>query len=359
MDFSLDEEQEAVRDLAAHIFEDQATPERVKEVEGGSDRFDRTLWAELAKSNLLGICLPEDVGGSGFAIIELCLLLEQQGRRVAPVPLLSTVVGAMAIAEFGTPDQRDQLLPDVVAGDAVLGLGLSDEDRPRATPSNGSWRLDGTSPAVLGAHLARVLVLRAATSDGDVGLFLVDPGAAGVELVRAETTNREIQPHVLLQNAPADRLGGPEAVEWAVARALVGLCAIQVGITEEAVRLAAAYTSERQQFGRALATFQGVALRAADAYIDSEGIRLTLWQAAWALDAGLPASMEVAVAKFWAAEGGHRVAHAAQHVHGGVGIDLDYALARYFRWSKHLELALGAATAQTLRLGAGLAAEPA
>jgi len=99
--------------------------------------------------------------------------------------------------------------------------------------------------------------------------------------------------------------------------------------------------------------------RLADAYVDVEGMRLTTLQAAWLLDSGLPAGTEVAVAKWWAAEGGHRVAHAAQHVHGGVGVDVEYPLARYFRWSKALEMTLGPATTQSLRLGAHLAAEPA
>ena len=107
MDFDFTEAQEAVRDLAATIIAGHATVERVKDVEAGAERFDRTLWAELAASNLLGIALPDDVGGSGLGIVELCLLLEQQGRRVAPVPLWPTLVlGALPIAEFGSTEQR-------------------------------------------------------------------------------------------------------------------------------------------------------------------------------------------------------------------------------------------------------------
>jgi alkylation response protein AidB-like acyl-CoA dehydrogenase len=131
-----------------------------------------------------------------------------------------------------------------------------------------------------------------------------------------------------------------------------------VGVCEEALRLTAEYTKTREQFGRVIASFQAVGQRAAEAYIDTEAIRLTAIQAAWRLASGLPAAEEVAVAKFWAADGGQRVVHAAQHLHGGMGVDRDYPLHRYFLWAKQLELTLGGATTQLRHLGALLASEP-
>jgi alkylation response protein AidB-like acyl-CoA dehydrogenase len=121
--------------------------------------------------------------------------------------------------------------------------------------------------------------------------------------------------------------------------------------------MTAEYTKTREQFGRPIATFQAVGQRAADAYIDTEAVRLTALQAAWRISAGLPAEAEVAIAKFWAADGGQRVVHAAQHLHGGMGVDRDYPVHRYFLWAKHLELTLGGATHQLLRLGDILAGE--
>jgi alkylation response protein AidB-like acyl-CoA dehydrogenase len=152
--------------------------------------------------------------------------------------------------------------------------------------------------------------------------------------------------------------GGGAIVEWIVERATAATCAVMSGVCREALRLTAEYTKTREQFDRPIATFQAVSHRAADAYVDAEAIRLTALQAAWRLSAGLPAAEAVAVAKFWAAEGGQRVVHAAQHLHGGIGVDRDYPLHRYFLWAKHLELTLGGATSQLLRLGAMLAAEP-
>jgi len=160
----------------------------------------------------------------------------------------------------------------------------------------------------------------------------------------------------------SDVLAGPESgadvLRWMIERATVGLCAVQLGVTEKALRMTAEYTTTRIQFDRPIAHFQAVAQRAADAYIDVEGIRLTLWQAAYLLDAGRPAATEVEVAKFWASDGGHRVAHAAAPLHGGVGVDVDYPLHRYFLWAKKIELSLGASTQQLLRIGRSLAAQP-
>ena len=133
---------------------------------------------------------------------------------------------------------------------------------------------------------------------------------------------------------------------------------MQTGVCEEALAITAKYVSEREQFGSKLGTFQAVGQRVADAYIDTEAIRLTAIQAIWRLSEGLDASDELMTAKFWAADGAQRVVHAAQHLHGGIGVDLDYPIHRYFRWAKVLELTLGGATPSLRRLGASLAAQP-
>ena len=152
---------------------------------------------------------------------------------------------------------------------------------------------------------------------------------------------------------------GPAIVEWLVQRSTTALALAQAGAAAASLALVAEYTKNREQFGKPIATFQAVGQRAADAYVDTEAIRLTAWQAAWRIAEGLPADKEIAVAKFWAADGGQRVVHAAVHLHGGVGVDREYPLHRFFLNTKHIELTLGGATDQLLRLGATLAAEPA
>ena len=141
-------------------------------------------------------------------------------------------------------------------------------------------------------------------------------------------------------------------MRWTVERARVALAATQLGVAQEALRRTAEYTSQRKQFGRPIGSFQGVALRAADAYIDVDCMRSTLWQALWRLDEGQTAAIEVGVAKWWASRGGQRVVHTAQYLHGGIGADIDYPIHRFFLWAKQLDLCLGGVSAQLSKLGA-------
>jgi alkylation response protein AidB-like acyl-CoA dehydrogenase len=370
VNFELSEEQSALADLAARIFEGSADVDTVKAVEASDDRVDRSLWSELAAADLLGVALPEAHGGLGFGILELCLVLEHQGRRVAPVPMVPTIVqGALPIARFGTPEQQEEWLPAVVAGDALLTgafaqRGANDVTRSsvRAVRHGDEWTLDGTKIAVPAAHVADAIVVPAETDDG-LTVFLVPADADGVDMVWNETTAREIHCTVHFDAVEVDHDdvigdvgGGAEVVQWTIERVNLAHSALALGACTEALRMTAEYTSQREQFGRPLSTNQGVAIRAADAYIDIDCMRVTLWHAAWRLDEGLPATDEVHVAKYWAAEGGQRVVHATQHLHGGMGADVDYPVHRTFLWVKQLENLFGSGPQHLAALGARIAA---
>jgi alkylation response protein AidB-like acyl-CoA dehydrogenase len=147
-------------------------------------------------------------------------------------------------------------------------------------------------------------------------------------------------------------------VEWLEQRLVLAASAHELGIVRGALDLTAEYAKTREQFGRPIGTFQAVSQRLADGYIDILGADLMLWQAAWRLDEGLPAEKEVAGAKLWAADAGHKVAHTTVHVHGGVGIDMDGEAHRYFTTGKLGEFLYGGTTDQARRIGAILASEP-
>ena len=264
----------------------------------------------------------------------------------------------------------------------MLAAALSEEDtddprHPAATaePVPDGWLLSGVKTAVLAAPAARLMLVPATTPDG-VAVFLAGQ-LDGVSVQEQDVTGGVSTGRVTARGVrlPADRMlgepgTGPLVTDWLVSRGTVGLCALQLGVTERALELTAEYARHREQFGRPIGSFQAVAQRLADAYIDVEAIRLTMWQAAWQL-AGAPgrpddaaaadrgiaarAGPAVATAKFWAADAGHRVAHTAVHVHGGMGIATSYPLHRYFAAAKHNEFALGGATAQLRRIGATLA----
>ena len=377
MDFTFNEEQRAVQEAAEGIFAGRVTPDRVEEVEATEERFDRELWADLAAADLLGLAVPTAQGGGGDGMVELALVLEAQGRCVAPVPLWATLVlGALPVAEFGADEVRAELLPGVVAGTTVLSAALADvagdlavggPGRPSVVAKAGTdgVELSGTAFAVPSAHVAdRVLV--PASVDGGVVVAVIDPQSPGVTVERAVTTNREVHPHLHFDGvavptvqllAGGDPERGPEVVSWILNRAWTGLCALQVGVTEAAVAQTADYLNTREQFGRPLSTFQGTMLRAADAAIDTESIRVTMWQAAWRLDNGLDADLAVTVASWFAAEAGQRAVFATQHLHGGMGADISYPIHRYFLWGKQIELLLGPPSGQLARLGGQLTTE--
>jgi acyl-CoA dehydrogenase len=375
MDFSFSEEQEAVRGLADRIFTDLSTQERLREMETDptSDRFDRKLWSELAGAGLLGIALPEDVGGAGLGFLETGLLAEAAGRTAAYVPVVECLAGAAAaVARFGTEDQRQYWLPGVVAGDTVLTTALVELGGTPGAPSvtaerdGDGWSLSGVKACVPSGTVADAAVVPARIEPDGVAVFLVPLAAAGVSVERQTANNGQPEGLVTLDGVRVGADGllgsvgdGPAVVEWLVQRSTTALALVQAGAAAASLALVAEYTKTREQFGKPIATFQAVGQRAADAYVDAEAIRLTAWQAAWRIAEGLPADKEIAVAKFWAADGGQRVVHAAVHLHGGVGVDREYPLHRFFLNTKHIELTLGGATDQLLRLGAALAAEPA
>ena len=377
MNFDFSESQEAVAALAEQVFAGSAGSDRVAEVERSADRFDRELWSALAASDLLGVSIGEEHGGLGLGMIETALVLREQGRRVAPVPLWPTLtLGAMPIAEFGSSALRDRWLGAVVSGQAVLTgafseRGADDALSPSVTAArrdDGSWELNGNKPAVPGAGVADAVVVPArVVGDGDEGnlaVFVVELDADGMEVTLSETTNRELHGELNLQSvivgpdAMLDGADGRSIVEWTLVRAQVAVAAVVLGCCEEATAMAAAYTSEREQFGRPLSTNQGVAMRAADCYIDSDCMRVTLLQAAWLIDEGR-SSAEIAdaaaVAKWWSADAGQRVVHATQHMHGGMGADVDYPVHRYFLWVKQLENTFGGGSRQLAAIGRGLA----
>jgi len=373
MDFQFTEEQEAIREAASGIFVGMVDPDRVAEIERSDDRVDRELWAALAAADLLGLGTPEAFGGIGGGMVEIGLVLEAQGKVVAPVPLLATLVGgALPIARYGSSELQGAWLPRVVSGEVILTAALADaatstlqQPAVRATVTADGWELTGTAMAVPFAHVASALLVPARTSEGEIVVALVESGTAGLSLERVETTNRSIHPTLQLDAvqvaadcivAGADR--GREALDAMLAWAQTGLAITQIGVCEAALAQTAAHLNERTQFGRTLSSFQGTMLRAADAGIDIEAIRVTAWQAAWRLDEGLPAAEAVLVAKWQAAERGQRAVHATQHLHGGTGADISYPIHRYFLWGKQIELELGSPSIQIARLGQLIAERP-
>ena len=372
MDFSLNEDQSAIGNLAQQIFSDQASDEALLAHDRSGDTYDASLWELLAQQGLLGLAVPETCGGSGLGVFELTLVLKEQGRHVAPVPLLSNLAMAgLPIAEFGNADQQEKYLGPLALGESQLSAAVADlgmaaavATEVEAQTEGDGWLLNGHKYAVPYGHLASAILVPVVDGEQRHSIFIVDCDKPGVSLQPEQTMLGEIQATLVLDNVSvtredllADIGGGEQILDWIQLRTDTALCALQLGITEEALRRTAEYTSERKQFGVAIGSFQAVGMRAADAFIDIEAIRSTLYQAAWRLAEGMDASIEVRAAKYWAGIGGHRVCHAAMHLHGGIGSDLEYPIHRYFLWSKNNEMSFGSSAMQLDKLGKILASD--
>jgi alkylation response protein AidB-like acyl-CoA dehydrogenase len=367
MDFTFSDDQNAVRDLARGILDKEVTVERLRRLERDREWHDRGLWATLAEAGLLGLVVPAVHGGMGLGFLEASVFFQELGRVVAPGPFLPTVLAALTIADGGTEAQQRDWLAPVATGEAVLALALSDARasdplRPGTTAErDGSgWVLAGEKRWVSAADGARRILVPARAGNA-TRVFLVDPAAPGVTCTRQRLSTGEPIFTVTLAGVQVDAAdvltdGDEGLLARCYERALVAQCAMQLGVSERTLELTARYVRERVQFGVPIGSFQAVQHRAADCYIDLEAMRWTTWRAVEQVAQGVAAARECAVAKFWAADGGARIAAACQHLHGGIGVDLDYPIHRYFLRSKALELALGGATPHLVRLGRDLAA---
>ena len=365
MDFTFSAEADDAAALAATILKDLTTPERLAEVEAAGNRFDQVLWRALGDAGLLTLTTPESHDGAGLGFIELCRVLVEVGRTVAPVPLATDAVARLFVGEHGSDDQQRT----AYAAD-ILSCAIAEEHEhaptvPTTTASSddGELVLTGTKYLVPAATVATAFLVPATTPDG-TAVFLVDADTAGLQIGEQHLSDGDVVGLLELDGVrvAADRQVGTadgEAAQRLVDLLTVATCAVQLGVTEGAVALTAEYAKTREQFDRPIGTFQAVSQRLADGYIDTRLQALTVWQAAWRLSERLPAEEAIATAKLWAADAGHRISHTTVHIHGGVGVDLDGEAHRYFTAATRYEFEHGGTTEQALRLGRLLASEPA
>ncbi|OBF87957.1 acyl-CoA dehydrogenase [Mycobacterium sp. 852002-51163_SCH5372311] len=365
MDFTTTEAATDLGGLVDTIVDAVCTPAHQRELDGLEQRFDRELWGKLVDSDILTSAAPSSLGGDGFGVLEQTAVLVALGHQLAAVPYLESVVlGAGALARFGSEELQQSWGVAAVNGEKILTVaadGEMGEGPVRATPAGDGFRLTGTRTLVGYGPVADAFLVPAETDSG-TAVFVVASDDPGVSVTPLQTTGLGCVGHLALDDVAvaADRkVGGSEVVSWLRTISTLGRSAFQLGVLERGLQMTAEYARTREQFDRPIGSFQAVGQRLADAYIDVKGLRLTLTQAAWKVAEDIPAEIDVASAAFWAADAGHRVAHTIVHVHGGVGVDTDHPVHRYFLAAKETEFALGGATGQLRRIGRELAETPA
>jgi alkylation response protein AidB-like acyl-CoA dehydrogenase len=365
MDFTISEELTSAAQLAQQILGDFTEVEKLKKIEQQDDRFDTELWQAMAEAGLLGLDIEEAHGGTKLGFFSLTMLCEEVGRTVAPIPVIPVLVEAAGtLRRFGTDTQKDRWLPGIANGSKLVTAALEEynNDDPTAPGASaekmeGGYSFSGTKVCVSNANSATRILL-CAKDEEELVVALVDPKAAGVTLKPQSVTSGETRHELHMDKVqiPAEDIvvcGGEAlaAMEWAQQATRTALAAMAVGLCDKMMRITGQYTSEREQFGRAIATFQAVSHRVADCFIDIECLRLVTQQAASLLDQGRPASDAVLIAKIWCGDVTHRVSQASQHCHGGTGVDRDYALYRYCLWARQIELTAGSSAKHTAALG--------
>ncbi|MDP5063036.1 MAG: acyl-CoA/acyl-ACP dehydrogenase [Haliea sp.] len=340
MDFSLSEDQAAIAELATRIFRDQVDDAaRVRH----QSSFDHDLWHKLASSGLTGLGLSEANGGSAMGFIAQCLVAQAQGGVLAQIPLAETLLAAYALEQGGV----NEGLAKVADGSTHLTISLATGLHLEGQALSGELSM---VPWAEGA-----LYIVACVGDRLIAFATAE---ADMTVVPQKVSNGRPTHLLQIRRATAIDLGGRDSIASLRQRQQVLTASIQLGVASEALARTALYTSERKQFGKALAGFQAVAHRAADGYMDIEALRGVVDSAMWRIDQGLDATLQAGAARWWAAETSHRVSHTAQHLHGGIGADIEYPIHRFFLWSKQLEFDLGGAAHQLADMGKYLASNP-
>lgn len=372
MNFTHSEDQLAIKDVADRMFRDLCSNDTIKQLYKADRPFHAELWQQLGGAGLLGAVLPAEFGGSGMGLTELSIVLEAQGRSVAPVPLIESIVAcALPLAQFGNAKLKKELLPDLASGEKILVpvrpySGLQKLVPLTATATADGWMLNGVSTLSLYAPIAHGFLVEAVLDNGQrwTGYCDARQQGIGIKAQKAGSGETAAQVHFTNVTIPAEHCvalndEADTLLEWQAQRLYTAMAAQQVGILREGMQRTAAYTNERKQFGRSLSSFQAVAQQAADGYMAAEALQGVVWRALDDLDNGNDmAALSARVAKFWLCESGHRAAHIFLHLHGGIGQDLDYPLHRFFTFAKKNELMSGGAQQHSAVLGKMIAENP-
>ena len=370
MDFGLNEQQEMMQALARDFLAGEYTDKVLKAMVKDEQGYTPELWKKMMEMNLMGLSVPEKYGGVGD-FLDLIVVLEEMGRVCFLGPYFSTVVlGASAIMEAGSDAQKQQYLTGIAEGKSIITLALTeatakytaDAIQVKAKSQGSNFVINGTKMFVPDAHVADYIICAARTGEtakpeDGITLFIVDANAPGLTRKPLKTVAGDKQCEVVFDNVKVSGknvLGGVNKgwayVEKVLQRANVARCAEMVGLAQQALKLTLDYAKERIAFGHPIGAFQSIQHRCADMLIDVDGSKFVTYQAAWRINAGLPAAKEVAAAKAWVSQACRRVMVSAHQVHGAIGFSEDHILHFYTKRVRAYEFSFGGTDYQLEKL---------
>ena len=362
MDLGLSEEQEMLKITAREFLGRECPKSLVRDMMQDELGYQPELWRKMANLGWMGLALPEKYGGVGGDFFDLAVLLEEMGRACLPGPFFSTVVlGVLAILAAGTEEQKQRLLPKIADGKAILTLALMEPNarydasgvRTSATADKDEYVVSGTKLFVENAHIADYILCVARTAEGrapedGLTLFLVDGKSTGIKCTLLKTLAADKQCEIVFEDVrvPIKNVLGEPDQGWAVVeklleQATVAKCAEMVGGAQAVLEMAVSYAKERVQFERPIGSFQAIQHYCADMVADINGARFVTYKAAWMVSEGLPASMEVAIAKVQTGHAYQRATILGHQIFGAVGFCMDHDMHLYYRRAKTGEIIFG------------------
>jgi len=362
MDLGLSEEQEMLKTSARDFLQKECPKQLVKQLDESDEGYSPELWRKMAELGWMGLVLPEEYGGSGGSFLDLVVLLEEMGYNILPGPFFSTVVlGGLSILAAGNEEQKKEFLPKVANGEIILTLALTEPTakydaasvKTKAVAGNGEYVINGTKLFILDANVADYLLCVARTKEGvkpedGITIFLVDAKSPGVKCTLLKTLARDKQCEIIFDNVnvPKDNVlgevdGGWPVVESILQKAAVAKCAEMVGGAQASLEMAVSYAKERVQFNRPIGSFQAIQHYCANMVTDVDGSRFVTYRAAWKVSEGIPATMDVAVAKAWTSEAYGRVTLLGHQIFGAIGFTMDHDMHLYYRRAKAGEIMFG------------------
>jgi alkylation response protein AidB-like acyl-CoA dehydrogenase len=362
MDLSFSEEQEMLWKSARDFLANKCPKTLVRQMEEDEKGYVPQLWKEMADLGWMGLPFPEKYGGGGFSFLDLIVLLEEMGRACLPGPFLSTVVlGGLPILEWGTEEQKQDLLPKICKGNAILTLALTEPNarydaasiQVKATPEGDNYVINGTKLFVPDAHIADYIIVVARTAkradpEKGVTLLIVDGKSPGISTFVLRTMAGDKQCELTMDKVkvPKANILGKLNQGWSMVKKIIEWAALaksaeMMGGAQQVLEMTIQYAKERVQFDRPIGSFQIIQHYLADMSIDVDSSRVSLHKAAWTLSEGIPCTKEISVIKGWISEAYRRVTAQAHQIHGAIGFTKDHDLELYFRRAKAGELFYG------------------
>jgi len=378
MDVIPNEEEQMVKNLAREFLEAECPPSLARNMEKDEKGYPPELWQKMAGLGWLGMSLPEQYGGQGLPLTYLGLIIEEVGRTIAPVPFLSTVVPSLTIAQDGTSEQRQQLLPRISRGDLIMTWAMQEQD-PRLLPETvhlearaqgDGYLLSGTKMFVDNFVVAEKCLVAARTAPASeqsqgISLFLVDTGSPGISAIALTTLAKDKQSKVTFDqvSVPASNLIGELDQGWPVVQRMLDLataliCAQMVGATRKDAEMAIEYAKNRVAFGRPIGAFQSIQHMCADMILWIDGGQLLTYEALWRMDQGLPASVEVSQAKAFCNDKCVAAVRTSQIIHGGMGFMMEFDLHLWYRRVTAWSLRLGTTFEHRAKVSRALLDQP-